>query len=298
MRRRKTKIISWIIGFCLVTLIIGANSNQESRDSEQSAQQESSLSASKAEANDNSGDKNTENAKENQSEANAGAVKTETSAEKQTRMETYQVVSVVDGDTIKVNYQGQITSVRLIGVNTPETVDPRKSVECFGVEASNFLKNQLDGKTVTLVADPTQTNRDKYNRLLRYVYLDGQDMGLKIINDGYGYEYTYNVPYQKQSEYKAAQTSASSGERGIWARNACSGSSSQNSSTAPATSNAPANNTGNCNIKGNINSKGEKIYHLPGQRYYNNTKIDTGKGERWFCSEQEALNAGWRAAKV
>ena len=53
-----------------------------------------------------------------------------------------------------------------------------------------------------------------------------------------------------------------------------------------------------CVIKGNVNSAGERIYHLPGQRYYNATQIDESKGERWFCSEQEAIDAGWRRAKV
>src|SRR5262249_56516856 len=51
-------------------------------------------------------------------------------------------------------------------------------------------------------------------------------------------------------------------------------------------------------IKGNVNSKGERIYHMPGQHYYNKTQIDENKGERWFCSEQEAIAAGWRKAKV
>lgn len=198
----------------------------------------------------------------------------------------YTVISVVDGDTIKINYNGVTTSVRLIGVNTPETVDPRKDVECFGVEASNYLKNLLAGKQVTIEADPTQSDRDKYDRLLRYVYLDGEDINYKIIANGYGYEYTYNIPYNKQSQYKAAQNDASSNNRGLWAPDAC--------AVAGAT---PITST-TCDIKGNINSKGEKIYHMPGQRYYDETIITPSKGERWFCSEEEAVSAGWRKAKV
>lgn len=53
-----------------------------------------------------------------------------------------------------------------------------------------------------------------------------------------------------------------------------------------------------CEIKGNISNSGERIYHMQGQRYYNKTVIDTSKGERWFCTEQEAINAGWRRSKV
>ena len=137
--------------------------------------------------------------------------------------ELFQVVSVVDGDTIKVNYDGTVTSVRLIGVNTPETVDPRKTVECFGVDASNYLKGRLTGQQVELVADSSQANYDKYNRLLRYVYLGAEDIGLSIIENGYGYEYTYNVPYQKQSVYRSAQQEASNYGRGLWADETCAG---------------------------------------------------------------------------
>lgn len=133
----------------------------------------------------------------------------------------YTVVSVTDGDTIKVDYEGVITPVRLIGVNTPETVDPRKPIECFGREASDYLKGLLTGRQVALEADPSQTDRDKYNRLLRYVYLDGEDINLKIISEGYGYEYTYNVPYAKQSTYKAAQSTAEANDRGLWSPGAC-----------------------------------------------------------------------------
>lgn len=53
-----------------------------------------------------------------------------------------------------------------------------------------------------------------------------------------------------------------------------------------------------CLIKGNISSSGERIYHMPGQRYYDKTVIDTSKGERWLCTEQEAINAGWRRSKI
>ena len=213
-----------------------------------------------------------------------------------TEGETYVVQSVVDGDTIKVYYQGKLTSVRIIGINTPETVDPRKEVECFGQEASTFLKQKLTGKTVTLVADPSQTDRDKYDRLLRYVYLNGEDVGLSIIKNGYGYEYTYNMPYQKQSDYKAAQTEAEKAKRGLWADNACAKTSSVASSSS-SSSNTSSRTTA-CKIKGNISSSGEKIYHMPGQKYYNSTKINTNAGERWFCSEQEAIQAGWRKSKV
>lgn len=133
----------------------------------------------------------------------------------------YKVLNVYDGDTFTVDYNGVETSVRIIGVNTPETVDPRKTVECFGEQASLYLKNKLSGREVDLERDYTQDNRDKYNRLLRYAYLDGEDVGYGIIYNGYGYEYTYNIPYEKQSKYKEAEKDAELNERGLWGEGGC-----------------------------------------------------------------------------
>ena len=76
---------------------------------------------------------------------------------------------------------------------------------------------------------------------------------------------------------------------------------STSNNTAPEANNVTpesSSNTTDCLIKGNINSKGEKIYHVPGQQYYNDTKIEENKGERWFCTEAEAIAAGWRKSKV
>lgn len=133
----------------------------------------------------------------------------------------YKVLNVYDGDTFTVNYNGTETSVRIIGVNTPETVDPRKTVECFGEQASLYLKNKLFGREVDLERDYTQDNRDKYNRLLRYAYLDGEDVGYDIIYNGYGHEYTYYIPYEKQSKYKEAEKDAELNGRGLWEDGVC-----------------------------------------------------------------------------
>ncbi len=134
----------------------------------------------------------------------------------------YRVVSVVDGDTIKVDIDGTTETIRIIGLNTPETVDPRKPVECFGKEASNKAKELLSGKTVTLEADSTQGERDKYGRLLRYVFMsNGTDYGKYMISSGYAYEYTYSKPYKYQASYKSTQKSAESSKAGLWGDNAC-----------------------------------------------------------------------------
>lgn len=134
------------------------------------------------------------------------------------------VVKVVDGDTMDFYIDGRTERIRVIGINTPETVDPRKSVECFGQEASNQAKKILTvGLSVELEKDPSQGERDKYNRLLRYVFVDNGtvDFGVSMISSGYAYEYTYDTPYRYQSEYKQAQKEAEGGKKGLWANNAC-----------------------------------------------------------------------------
>jgi micrococcal nuclease len=94
----------------------------------------------------------------------------------------YSVTKVVDGDTITVDLDGKATTLRLIGINTPETVDPRKPVECFGKEASDKAKTLFSGKQVRLEADPTQGELDKYQRLLRYVFLpDGTNIAKYLL---------------------------------------------------------------------------------------------------------------------
>lgn len=139
--------------------------------------------------------------------------------------ELAQIVKVVDGDTITVSLNGKNETIRIIGINTPETVDPRKTVECFGVEASNKAKDHFKDMeyNVWLEEDPTQGNRDKYQRLLRYVFTNnGQtDYGLMMISEGFAYEYTYSTPYKYQISYREAQAYAQNNKLGLWADNTC-----------------------------------------------------------------------------
>lgn len=133
------------------------------------------------------------------------------------------VTRVVDGDTIVVLINDVSEKVRLIGVDTPETVDPRKTVQCFGKEASAFTKSLLLNKIVRLEADVSQGDRDKYGRLLRYVFLeDGTLVNKEIIAKGYGHEYTYRLPYKYQDEFKTAQRTARESQKGLWAQGVCS----------------------------------------------------------------------------
>jgi micrococcal nuclease len=213
---------------------------------------------------------------------------------------TYQVVKVIDGDTLDVSIGGKTERIRLIGINTPETVDPRKEVECFGVEASNKSKTLLTGKQVSLESDGSQGDRDKYDRLLRYVFLeDGANFNLRMIREGYAYEYTYDLPYKYQLAFKEAQKQAMEAKAGLWG-DICQ---TKTTATQPSPSPTPTptvmktDTTNSCTIKGNISSKKEKIYHVIGCGSYNQTVIDESKGERLFCSEQDAVDAGWRKAQ-
>lgn len=135
----------------------------------------------------------------------------------------YRVVKIVDGDTIKVSIDNKIKTIRMIGVDTPETVDPRRKVGCFGREASDFTKKTLSNQNVKLESDVLSGDRDKYQRLLRYVFLaDGQNFNQVLIENGYGHEYTYNsTPYKYQNIFKQAEIDARDNSRGLWAPGVC-----------------------------------------------------------------------------
>ncbi|NQU77372.1 thermonuclease family protein [Candidatus Falkowbacteria bacterium] len=137
-------------------------------------------------------------------------------------IETYLVVKVIDGDTISVSINGVNESVRLIGLDTPETVHPSKPVECFGKEASNMAKELLTNQRVKLESELTQPERDKYGRLLYYVYReDGLFFNKWMIENGYAHEYTYNIPYKYQTEFKQAENYARNNKLGLWADGIC-----------------------------------------------------------------------------
>ena len=139
-----------------------------------------------------------------------------------TTKETARVVRVVDGDTIKVLINNKEDTVRLIGIDTPETVDPRKPAQCFGKEASDKAKEVLTGKTISLESDPTQGNRDKYQRLLRYVFLGDLNFNKFMISEGYAHEYTYKSnPYKYQLEFIQAEKDARQNKKGLWADGVC-----------------------------------------------------------------------------
>jgi micrococcal nuclease len=196
----------------------------------------------------------------------------------------FKVKRVIDGDTIQL-VNGQ--KVRYIGINTPESVDPRRPVECFGKEASKRNKDLVEGKVVRLEKDTE--DKDKYGRLLRYVYLpSGAFINYEMVKQGYASVYTFPPNVKYTNKFRQAEKFAREKNVGLWA--ICN---KKIATIFKASSTPPVSG---CAIKGNINSEGQKIYHQPNCRDYSKTQIDTIRGERWFCTEAEAIKAGWRKA--
>lgn len=140
--------------------------------------------------------------------------------------ETYSLIKVVDWDTITIKDNNwKKIKVRMIWLDTPESSPTRYGyIECYWVEASQHLKSLLQGANqIQLETDQSQTATDKYGRLLWYVRYNGINLNQKMIEDGYGFEYTYNLPYKYQSEFKSAQKTASEKRLWLWADSACKG---------------------------------------------------------------------------
>ncbi len=142
--------------------------------------------------------------------------------------ETFEVLKVIDGDTIAVLKGGSSETIRLIGINAPETG------QCYTGEATQKLKDLVAGSSVSLELDRSQGERDKYDRLLAYVFTeDGSNAAEVLIEGGFAKEYTYSKPYKYQSEFKEAQADAQTAGVGLWAAGAC-------ATAAAPTTTAPA----------------------------------------------------------
>lgn len=125
-----------------------------------------------------------------------------------------RVVHVVDGDTIDVLAGGRRVRVRYIGINAPESVDPRRPVECFGREAAAKNKELVDGKVVRLERDVSET--DRYGRLLRYVYVGDLFVNAELVRLGYAQAVTYPPDVKYQELFLALEREAREAGRGLW----------------------------------------------------------------------------------
>ncbi len=189
------------------------------------------------------------------------------------------VSKVYDGDTIVVGRGWKKTTVRLIGVDTPEISRPDTPVQFFGPEASEFTRRSLDGKWIILefeAADRPGGSIDRYGRTLAYVVTgDGKNFNLELVRLGYGRAYT-RFPFRYMREFKKAEQAARSAGIGLWAK----GKKAEWSN--PETRGR---------IIGNVKSH---IYHLPGQ--YGHDKV-AEKNRVYFKTGEEAAQAGYRKAR-
>lgn len=127
-----------------------------------------------------------------------------------------KVVRVIDGDTFEIEGGER---VRLIGIDTPESVKPNSAIECYGKEASEYLKSLIEGKEVRLERD--QTDRDRYARLLRYAYLGDVFVNEHMVREGYAESVAYKPDTAKQAALDQAEEMAKAERRGRWAEGIC-----------------------------------------------------------------------------
>ncbi|WP_312895214.1 thermonuclease family protein [Microvirga sp.] len=145
-----------------------------------------------------------------------------------------------------------------------------------------------------------QRDIDRYNRVVAVCSAGGEDLNGWLVQQGYAVAYR-----QYSTDYVSHENGAKKAKRGVWAGGFTPpwdwrrGDRRDSPSTVsgPAAASKPPAGTSGCKIKGNINTKGDWIFHVPGSRDYDRTQINEGAGERWFCSESEALAAGWRAPR-
>ena len=191
-------------------------------------------------------------------------------------------VEIVDGDTLVVDG----TRYRLNGIDAPEagqTCKTAKGRDWFcGRRATDRLFALSKGRKVRC----HRISEDGYGRTIARCFVGQQDLGQAMVLAGLAWAFT-----KFSDEYAGAEQAARAAGRGIWQGDATPAWEEREARWTAAMLKAPAG----CPIKGNINGKGERIYHAPWSRWYSRTRINEAKGERWFCSEDEAIAAGWRA---
>jgi len=190
-------------------------------------------------------------------------------------------IRVIDADTIDVGG----VRVRLFGIDAPEMGQPCSAdgrIWDCGAWTRDGVANAFEGA----YARCDQQDIDRYGRVVAICSVDGQDIGQMIVRSGLAWA------FRRYSEsYDLDEKAAAVAGRGLWAVEV----QLPSDYRAAQFADDPAPD-GSCSIKGNISNNG-RIYHMPGQEHYDRTRINTGSGERWFCSRREAEAAGWRAAR-
>lgn len=189
----------------------------------------------------------------------------------------HKVLRIVDGDTFTIRYGNKNTNVRIAGVNAPESVSTLKAPECGGDLATKYLTYLILGRDVRLEFD--KTRRDRFGRLLAYVYVDyfGKDVFVnrRLLQKGLAKFYVDKVNFKYADIFEQDYLKAQSKYLGLWG--VC-GSNEFD---------------GKCVIKGNITRDGDKFYHLPGDKYYDETVVNPQREDLWLCSVLEAEEKGF-----
>jgi endonuclease YncB( thermonuclease family) len=194
---------------------------------------------------------------------------------------------VIDGDTIDIPGE----RIRLHGIDTPEAKQTcqRSGVTWLcGAEATKTLKELIGNSDVSCA----QRDKDRYGRIVAVCHANGVNLNAAMVLSGMA------LAYKKYSDdYTGQEASSKAARRGLWAGQFVPPWDWRRGKRLPSET-AVNDNPPGCKIKGNIGSKGDRIYHMPGSHWYDRTVITVAKGERWFCSEDEAKAAGWRQAGV
>ncbi|WP_419961436.1 thermonuclease family protein [Psychrobacillus sp. BM2] len=201
-----------------------------------------------------------------------------------------EVVEVTDGDTIKVKYNGNIEKVRYLLIDTPEMNHKTLGKQPFGEEAKQRNKELLNSGDVTIEFD-VGDRLDDYGRMLAYIYVDGQSIQETLLEEGLArvaYIFPPNTRYL--DDFEEASEIAEKKNIGVWETEDYVTNRGFNAKVITDNSvKEEIQTSGKCNIKGNINRQGKKIYHIPSGKYYEQTNP-----EEWFCTEQEAIKAGFK----
>lgn len=194
-------------------------------------------------------------------------------------LELQGAARVIDGDTLEI--AGEV--VRLHGIDAPEGAQRCGTIAC-GAEASRALGRLVRGAVVTCRGE----TRDAYGRLIAVCEAGGTEINEGLVAAGLARAFL-----RYSDAYAVAEASARAAGRGFWRAGFPAPWEFRANAWRAAAEAAPFRD---CPIKGNISANG-RIYHTPHSRWYEHTRIDTRRGERWFCTEAEALEAGWRPAR-
>ena len=195
---------------------------------------------------------------------------------------------VIDGDTLDVGG----VRIRLHGIDAPESGQTCRTGGkrwLCGREATRALAGRISGRSV----ECQERDRDRYGRLVAACSASGRDLNAWMVAEGWAFAYR-----RYSNAYVGEESAERAARRGVWRGEVVPPWEWRKGKRLGGTrTTALQESGGRCSIKGNISKNGTRIYHMPGGRYYKQTRINTSKGERWFCSENEARAAGWRRSR-